>query len=140
MLTLLGHSPFHKLDAANADAELDSCVQTLSFALSLSLLPRDYKSGWQLEEWELEKEWEEPEKARKRNLAFGVDDVDDWGVDPGDEVSLCKFHCRQPFVDLVVTKCKHYFCEYCALKLAFYQRFWTYRSGSSAPSITPMTF
>jgi hypothetical protein len=74
-------------------------------------LPRDYKSGWELQEWE------EPEKARKRNLAFGVDDVDDWGVDPGDEVSLCKFHCRQPFVDLVVTKCKHYFYEYCALKV-----------------------
>nr|POF01600.1 zinc finger ccch domain-containing protein 15 [Quercus suber] len=22
----------------------------------------------------------------------------------------------QPFVDVVVTKCKHYFCEHCALK------------------------
>ncbi|KAK6158863.1 hypothetical protein DH2020_006177 [Rehmannia glutinosa] len=41
----------------------------------------DYKSGWQLE-----KEWEEKEKA------------------------------REPFVDPVVTRCKHYFCEHCALK------------------------
>ncbi|KAH7658178.1 Zinc finger RING/FYVE/PHD-type protein [Dioscorea alata] len=24
--------------------------------------------------------------------------------------------CRQPFQDRLVTKCKHYFCEHCALK------------------------
>ncbi len=79
-------------------------------------MPRDYKSGWELQEWE------EPEKARKRNLAFGVDDVDDWGVDPGDEdddgsLPFACFICRQPFVDPVLTKCKHYFCEHCALKV-----------------------
>ena len=28
------------------------------------------------------------------------------------------FICRQPFVDIVVTKCKHYFCEHCALKVS----------------------
>ncbi|XP_062155513.1 zinc finger CCCH domain-containing protein 1-like isoform X2 [Alnus glutinosa] len=72
----------------------------------------DYKSGWQME-----KEWEEAEKARKRNLALGIDDVDDGGVDPGDEddddsLPFACFICRQPFVDPVLTKCKHYFSSF----------------------------
>ncbi|XP_012478477.1 zinc finger CCCH domain-containing protein 1 isoform X2 [Gossypium raimondii] len=77
----------------------------------------DYKSGWQLE-----KEWEEAEKARKRNLALGEgDDDDEAGVvqsddDDDDTLPFACFICRQPFVDPVVTKCKHYFCEHCALK------------------------
>ncbi|KAL9439225.1 hypothetical protein AB3S75_024808 [Citrus x aurantiifolia] len=76
----------------------------------------DYKSGWQME-----KEWEEAEKARKRNLALGGGDSDEEGVgqsDDDDEDSLpfACFICRKPFVDPVVTKCKHYFCEHCALK------------------------
>ncbi|XP_065618410.1 zinc finger CCCH domain-containing protein 1, partial [Quercus suber] len=77
----------------------------------------DYKSGWQME-----KEWDEAEKVRKRNLALGLDDEDDGGVDPGEEdddddsLPFACFICRQPFVDAVVTKCKHYFCEHCALK------------------------
>ncbi|KAE8685606.1 Zinc finger CCCH domain-containing protein 1 [Hibiscus syriacus] len=77
----------------------------------------DYKSGWQLE-----KDWEEAEKARKRKLALGGDDDDDEEgaaqSDDNDEDSLpfACFICRQPFVDPVVTKCKHYFCEHCALK------------------------
>ncbi|MBA0855374.1 hypothetical protein Goshw_012699 [Gossypium schwendimanii] len=77
----------------------------------------DYKSGWQLE-----KEWEEAEKARKRNLALGEgNDDDEAGVvqsddDDDDTLPFACFICRQPFVDPVVTKCKHYFCEHCALK------------------------
>ncbi|XP_050279426.1 zinc finger CCCH domain-containing protein 1-like isoform X2 [Quercus robur] len=77
----------------------------------------DYKSGWQME-----KEWDEAEKVRKRNLALGLDDEDDGGVDPGEEdddddsLPFACFICRQPFVDAIVTKCKHYFCEHCALK------------------------
>ncbi|KAJ4968099.1 hypothetical protein NE237_015712 [Protea cynaroides] len=77
----------------------------------------DYKSGWQME-----KEWEETEKARKRNLAMGGgDDTDDGGggnlsEDEDDSLPFACFICRQPFVDPVVTKCKHYFCEHCALK------------------------
>ncbi|KAK7823978.1 zinc finger ccch domain-containing protein 1 [Quercus suber] len=77
----------------------------------------DYKSGWQME-----KEWDEAEKARKRNLALGLDDEDDGSVDPGEEddkddsLPFACFICRQPFVDAIVTKCKHYFCEHCALK------------------------
>ncbi|KAL9234539.1 hypothetical protein vseg_009398 [Gypsophila vaccaria] len=74
----------------------------------------DYKSGWQLE-----KEWDEREKVRKRNLAMGVhDDEDDEDADEEDDDALpfACFICRQPFVDAVVTNCKHYFCEHCALK------------------------
>lgn len=76
----------------------------------------DYKSGWQME-----KEWEEAEKARKRNLAMGGDDADEGGggqsdEDDDDALPFACFICRQPFVDPVVTKCKHFFCEHCALR------------------------
>ncbi|KAJ1278827.1 hypothetical protein BS78_04G108800 [Paspalum vaginatum] len=77
----------------------------------------DYKSGWQLE-----KEWEEAEKARKRRIAMGGGDgSDDEAADDDDDeddeaLPFACFICRQPFVDPVVTKCKHYFCEHCALK------------------------
>lgn len=78
----------------------------------------DYKSGWQME-----REWDEAEKIRKMNLAMGVDNDDDehggGGVDNEDEddpLPFACFICRQSFVDPVATKCKHYFCEHCALK------------------------
>ncbi|XXG82317.1 hypothetical protein AAC387_Pa10g0295 [Persea americana] len=87
----------------------------------------DYKSGWQME-----REWDEAEKVRKRNLALGGGEGEDGdgaaerggggggrdADDDDDEDSLpfACFICRQPFQDPVVTKCKHYFCEHCALK------------------------
>lgn len=78
----------------------------------------DYKSGWQME-----KEWDEAEKVRKRNLALGGNESDEeTGLsrededNDDDELPFACFICRQPFVDPVVTKCKHYFCEHCALK------------------------
>ncbi|GAB2246612.1 hypothetical protein Droror1_Dr00002105 [Drosera rotundifolia] len=76
----------------------------------------DYKSGWQME-----REWDEAEKSRKRNLAMGVGDGDNAGAgndddDDEDTLPFACFICRNPFVDPVVTKCKHYFCEHCALK------------------------
>ncbi|KAE9616042.1 hypothetical protein Lal_00017176 [Lupinus albus] len=75
----------------------------------------DYKSGWQME-----KEWEEAEKARKMRLAAG-EDAEEEGAsltdeDDEDALPFACFICRNPFVDPVVTKCKHYFCEHCALK------------------------
>lgn len=78
----------------------------------------DYKSGWQME-----KEWEEAEKERKRKLAMGMLDEDDEDAEKSDEdddddaLPFACFICREPFVDPVVTKCKHYFCEHCALKV-----------------------
>lgn len=78
----------------------------------------DYKSGWQMEQ-----EWDETEKARKRNLAMGIEEEDDEAAGGGandsddeDALPFACFICRQPFVDPVITKCKHYFCEHCALK------------------------
>lgn len=76
----------------------------------------DYKSGWQME-----KEWDEAEKERKRKLAMGMLDEDDEDAEKSDEddddaLPFACFICREPFVDPVVTKCKHYFCEHCALK------------------------
>lgn len=76
----------------------------------------DYKSGWQME-----KEWDEAEKERKRNLALGCRDSDEENAehdeeDDDDSLPFACFICREPFVDPVVTKCKHYFCEHCALK------------------------
>lgn len=80
----------------------------------------DYKSGWQME-----REWDEAEKVRKRKLAMKGDDDEDDDDDDGHEhdddededgLPFACFICRQPFVDPVMTKCKHYFCEHCALK------------------------
>ncbi|CAN1157194.1 Zinc finger CCCH domain-containing protein 1 [Linum perenne] len=79
----------------------------------------DYKSGWQME-----KEWEEVEKARKRRLAMGGGDEEgelheadaDDDEDDEDALPFACFICREAFEDPVVTKCKHYFCEHCALK------------------------
>jgi RING finger protein 113A len=79
----------------------------------------DYKSGWQLE-----KEYEEAEKARKRRIVMRGGDVSDDEVAKDDDdddyeeaLPFACYICRQPFVDPVVTKCKHYFCEHCALKV-----------------------
>lgn len=83
----------------------------------------DYKSGWQLE-----RDWDESEKERKRNLAMGHGGDDDGHVhvygdddddDDDDELPFACYICREPFVDPVATKCKHYFCEHCALKVCF---------------------
>lgn len=82
----------------------------------------DYKSGWQME-----REWDETEKVRKRNLALGGDEDGERGrgggrsdnEDEDDSLPFACFICRQPFQDPVVTKCKHYFCEHCALKVSF---------------------
>lgn len=73
----------------------------------------DYKSGWQLE-----KEWDDKEKQRKAKLARGASEVeqeDEQDLDD-DGLPFACFICRQAFVDPVVTTCKHYFCEHCALK------------------------
>ncbi|XP_020576806.1 zinc finger CCCH domain-containing protein 1-like [Phalaenopsis equestris] len=76
----------------------------------------DYKSGWQLE-----KDWDEREKARKRALAMGGGREDAGGENDEDdddnlELPFACSICRRPFEDAVMTKCKHYFCEHCALK------------------------
>lgn len=61
----------------------------------------DYKSGWQLE-----REYDEMEKVRKRNLAMGVQDSEDDEDDKEEDDDALPFACvicRQPFVDAVMT-------------------------------------
>eukprot|EP00878_Enallax_costatus_P042956 GHUV01050485.1.p1 GENE.GHUV01050485.1~~GHUV01050485.1.p1 ORF type:complete len:187 (+),score=39.71 GHUV01050485.1:107-667(+) len=79
----------------------------------------DYKSGW-----ELEAEWEAEQKRRQEALTKG------WGPDDeaeeqqleeeDDDLPFACYICRHPWHeckgDPVVTKCRHYFCESCALK------------------------
>ncbi|GJR20557.1 retrovirus-related pol polyprotein from transposon TNT 1-94 [Tanacetum coccineum] len=71
--------------------------------------------------WQMERDWAEADKVRKRKLALkgGDDDEEDEEEeieDDEDGLPFPCFICRQPFVDPVVTKCKQYFCEDCAFK------------------------
>lgn len=63
----------------------------------------DYKFGWQIE----------------TDAAAGVvDDEDDTKYEIDDDENNLPFKCficRDSFTDPIVTKCKHYFCEKCAL-------------------------
>ncbi|EFO86761.1 CRE-TAG-331 protein [Caenorhabditis remanei] len=64
----------------------------------------DYKHGWEIDE-----EYE----AGK----YGVEDDTDYEIrDQDDAFPEDCFICGKPFVDPIVTKCKHYFCTDCALK------------------------
>eukprot|EP00276_Gloeochaete_wittrockiana_P004229 CAMPEP_0184662796 /NCGR_PEP_ID=MMETSP0308-20130426/44984_1 /TAXON_ID=38269 /ORGANISM="Gloeochaete witrockiana, Strain SAG 46.84" /LENGTH=321 /DNA_ID=CAMNT_0027105065 /DNA_START=62 /DNA_END=1024 /DNA_ORIENTATION=+ len=67
----------------------------------------DYKTGWQLErEWDSEQE--QSKQAKKTPGDEG----------PGEQESQLPwacFICREAFTDPIVTKCRHYFCEKCAL-------------------------
>jgi RING finger protein 113A len=92
----------------------------------------DYKAGWQID-----KEWEEKQKATRERIEAGLlqsdDDEDkvgdtrtrnqgkgtDSGVVDGDQLPFACLICRKPWnecQDPVVTKCNHYFCEQCALQ------------------------
>jgi RING finger protein 113A len=75
----------------------------------------DYKSGWQID-----KEWDAKQALlRQKALSGGGDDDDsDDGEDDADIAGLpfaCLI-CRRDFVQPVVTPCKHYFCEQCAME------------------------
>jgi RING finger protein 113A len=73
----------------------------------------DYKTGWQLE-----KEHEEEQK-RKRMKAMGedVDDEVDYRIDPeAEDMPWACMICRNDFENPVMTQCRHYFCEKCALE------------------------
>ncbi|KAL3288657.1 hypothetical protein HHI36_003090 [Cryptolaemus montrouzieri] len=65
----------------------------------------DYKHGWQLE-----REWAEGSYEHES------DDDKRYEIDSDEEELPFKcVLCRNSFIDPVVTKCKHYFCEKCAL-------------------------
>ncbi|XP_050673723.1 E3 ubiquitin-protein ligase RNF113A [Leptidea sinapis] len=61
----------------------------------------DYKHGWQLE--------------REETQASAGGDSD-YEIHSDEELPFKCFICRNSFVDPVVTRCKHYFCEKCALE------------------------
>eukprot|EP01116_Phalansterium_solitarium_P001971 TRINITY_DN11830_c0_g1_i1.p2 TRINITY_DN11830_c0_g1~~TRINITY_DN11830_c0_g1_i1.p2 ORF type:complete len:331 (-),score=123.11 TRINITY_DN11830_c0_g1_i1:10-1002(-) len=63
----------------------------------------DYQTGWQLE-----RDW----SAQQSNKS---QPDEDYTVDPDEDFPYACSICRKPFNDPVVTKCKHYFCEACAL-------------------------
>ncbi|XP_039747680.1 E3 ubiquitin-protein ligase RNF113A [Pararge aegeria] len=62
----------------------------------------DYKHGWQLE-----REESHPSEGGKGDS--------DYEIHSDDELPVKCFICRETFTDPVVTRCKHYFCEKCAL-------------------------
>ncbi|XP_067140750.1 E3 ubiquitin-protein ligase RNF113A [Centruroides vittatus] len=64
----------------------------------------DYKHGWQLE-------------MEMANHTYGEEDTSRYEIDSDDEEFPFKcFICRHSYKNPVVTKCKHYFCEKCALQ------------------------
>lgn len=78
----------------------------------------DYKSGW-----ELEREWDEQQKAKAEALARkgwnpDAEEEEEEEKDDDDLPFACLI-CRKPWEECstpVITRCKHYFCETCALK------------------------
>ncbi|KAJ3142586.1 hypothetical protein HK100_000486 [Physocladia obscura] len=79
----------------------------------------DYKTGWQLD-----KEWEDQQKQKQKeedvnrfliqeNSAVGTGEGED--EDEDDVPTECPI-CVGQFKDPIITKCRHYFCENCALK------------------------
>lgn len=70
----------------------------------------DYKHGWQMEVDESSK--------YTRRYDDDSDEADDTKYEihsDEEELPFKCFICRNSFVDPIVTKCKHYFCEKCAL-------------------------
>lgn len=90
----------------------------------------DYKAGWQIErEWELEQKSKREQKAKTFGSgSSGASKSADSPANPNytddgllvsskdsKDLPFACFICRKPFVDPVVTKCGHYFCQSCAL-------------------------
>lgn len=64
----------------------------------------DYKHGWQIER--------ELEEGR-----YGANDDENYEVSSDEEDLPFKcFICRESFKNPIITKCRHYFCEACALQ------------------------
>ncbi|XP_044522392.1 E3 ubiquitin-protein ligase RNF113A-like [Gracilinanus agilis] len=63
----------------------------------------DYKHGWQIE------------RELDEGRYGGVDEAYDVSTGPDSSLPNKCFICRQSFRSPVVTQCKHYFCEACAL-------------------------
>ena len=64
----------------------------------------DYKHGWQLE-----REYQSGEYNTNDPHAYEIDSDEE-------ELPFACLICRESFKNPIVTKCKHYFCEKCALQ------------------------
>ncbi|XP_057296425.1 E3 ubiquitin-protein ligase RNF113A-like [Hydractinia symbiolongicarpus] len=64
----------------------------------------DYKHGWQLEREFKEGAYDQEDKSK-----YEIDSDED------EELPFACYICRETFDHPVMTKCKHYFCEKCAL-------------------------
>ncbi|KAI9102701.1 hypothetical protein DFS34DRAFT_610168 [Phlyctochytrium arcticum] len=73
----------------------------------------DYKTGWQLDQ-----EWEEKQKQENDPNRFLIneDEEREEEIDEDEDLPFACVICRREFREPIVTKCKHYFCEGCALK------------------------
>jgi RING finger protein 113A len=91
----------------------------------------DYKHGWQLEQdWEKQQAQMKPKSLyRKSNVDDSDNEADDNNDDHKYEIKNAVnsdedddglpfkcIICRESFVNPVVTKCKHYFCEKCFIQ------------------------
>eukprot|EP01012_Entosiphon_sulcatum_P040842 TRINITY_DN54578_c0_g1_i1.p1 TRINITY_DN54578_c0_g1~~TRINITY_DN54578_c0_g1_i1.p1 ORF type:complete len:343 (-),score=61.28 TRINITY_DN54578_c0_g1_i1:35-1063(-) len=73
----------------------------------------DYKSGWQIEQ-----EWQEEQKKKALRLQglLGLEEEEPEPEPAGDNgIPWACFICRGPYKRPVVTRCRHYFCEECAI-------------------------
>lgn len=84
----------------------------------------DYKAGWQIDrEWEIEQKQKREARAATFSKSSGQAKQDQDVTEDGLKVSakgttdlpFACYICRKPFVDPVVTKCGHYFCQKCAI-------------------------
>lgn len=78
----------------------------------------DYKAGW-----EIDRDWDTQQKEKRERLLAGwkPEDEEEEAKDSeeDDELPFACLICRRPWAeaqDPVVTRCKHYFCEQCALQ------------------------
>lgn len=70
----------------------------------------DYKHGW-----EIERDWQDGKLKEAKDDEYLVSSEEECGQEE-DKLPHSCFICRQHFRQPVVTKCKHYFCEECALQ------------------------
>lgn len=78
----------------------------------------DYKQGWQLD-----REWENVAKGKKVGGTVVANINKSWVEEQEDEedamledIPFACIICKGPYMEPVVTRCGHYFCQTCALK------------------------
>ncbi|QSL65822.1 hypothetical protein MERGE_000100 [Pneumocystis wakefieldiae] len=74
----------------------------------------DYKAGWQLDH-----EWEQFQRKKRAAILHGNKcdrHSDDSSSEKEEDIPFACFICRKEYVQPIVTKCGHYFCESCAIQ------------------------